>query len=276
MEEQKRIKQFKGRNPEFETLSDLEVRHIIEMYELNIRQPFEPSSIPFSLTGSFILWSCWLFFNAGTARKIQNSSEADLPAKIMANTILSGATGGIASLLLKPFLQHKQSVYNRYDPGALSNGILSGLVAITAPCNNVEPWASIIIGLLAAIVYNLACRLFLKLEIDDPLEASQVHGFCGFLGTICVGLFDNEKGLFKGGKFTQLGIQLVGALTILIWCASISFAYFKILDKLKRFRVGKIYEITGMDALLHGGTRFISEKRLNEIEKKQRAEREDS
>ena len=80
---------------------------------------------------------------------------------------------------------------HRYDVGALTNGILAGLVSITGTCDSCEPWSAVLIGFIGSIIYTCACKLWLKLGIDDPIEASQVHCACGLWGLVAVGIFNN-------------------------------------------------------------------------------------
>mmetsp|Transcript_28374 Transcript_28374/g.37875 ORF Transcript_28374/g.37875 Transcript_28374/m.37875 type:complete len:127 (+) Transcript_28374:155-535(+) len=110
-------------------------------------------------------------------------------------TILSASSSGIIATFLKPHIMSTYSKRNRFDVTALSNGILAGLVAITGVCDRCDTWAAFTIGLIGGIVYVLACKLSQKVGVDDPVEASQVHGFGGMWGLIAVGIFDNEKGL---------------------------------------------------------------------------------
>jgi len=144
-------------------------------------------------------------------------------------------------------------------------------VSITGCCNNVKPWASLIIGLIGTVIYLLACKLFEKLKIDDPMESSQIHAFGGLWGLLAVSIFDNDEGLLVKGDFNIMVFQLIGALSIIAWAFSISFLYFYTLKRVKKFRVGHIYEITGMDVLMHGGTDLISNEMINKIEMRQRS-----
>ena len=159
----------------------------------------QPNSIQAVVQGTMILWVCWLFFNAGSTAKMAMLDGAH-PSLIMMNTILSAGSGGFFSFFLKHRIAGSVDVKNKYDVGALCNGTLIGLVAITAGCNNVEPWASVLIGGSASIIYALASRLTLKLKIDDPLEAAHVHGFGGIWGVFVVGLFDKDTGIFYGAN----------------------------------------------------------------------------
>ena len=91
-----------------------------------------------------------------------------------------------------------------HEPSKIMNAILAGLVAITAPCNHVDHWAASFIGLLGGVVYILSTKLMHKMKIDDPIEASQIHGFCGLWGVLAVGIFDRDSGLLYTGSHKQL------------------------------------------------------------------------
>ena len=151
---------------------------------------FEQNSYPFVVYGTILLLVSWLFFNGGSTLDIFVPRENNVP-KIMMVTILSGMTGGLTAAFLKPFVMKTYSKKNRYDVGALSNGILAGLVAITGVCDRCEPWSAFVIGLCGGVIYTLACKLNEAINVDDPIEASQVHGFNGMWGCIATGIFDN-------------------------------------------------------------------------------------
>lgn len=110
------------------------------------------------------------------------------------NTVLAPSMGGLFALATKQWVSGEQ-LDSRLDFQALTNGILAGLVCVTAGCNCVDPWAAIVIGCLGSISYSLACRLGNYFKVDDPLEAFQVHGFCGMTGVICVAFFKKDQGL---------------------------------------------------------------------------------
>ena len=210
---------------------------------------FEQNSYPFVVYGTILLWVSWLFFNGGSTLDMFVARENNTP-KIMMVTIISAVTAGLTAAFLKPLIMCTYSKRNRYDVGAMCNGLLAGLVAITGICDRCEPWSAFIIGLIGGIVYILACKLMHCLNIDDPIEASQVHGFTGIWGCIAVGIFDNEKGLVasdaedKGG---YLGWQVLGMLCIVAWVAVISLLYFFIMKKLGLLRVPLLEEIIGLD-----------------------------
>jgi len=166
---------------------------------------FRPTSIQSIVTGTFILWICWIFFNAGSSKQLVNNASVH-PDLIVMNTILAASSGGIIALLFKHPIAGTYEKRVKYDVTALCNGIITGLVAVSASCNDIEPWAAIIIGGLAGAFLGITHRLLMKLKIDDPIEASQVHGFGGILGLILLGFFHKEKGIFYGDNGRQLGV----------------------------------------------------------------------
>lgn len=125
------------------------------------------------------------------------------------------------------------------------NGILGGLVAITAGCAYVDTWSAMIIGFFAVFIVIGASELLIRLRIDDPLDASPVHGACGFFGVICVGLFHSTGGLFCGGGGELLITQIIGALTCLGWGALHALLFFGPFRKVIRVSVEK--ELAGLD-----------------------------
>ena len=193
--------------PEYSLLKDQQVakeefeKWVIEMAD---DDSFENNSFPFVVFGTILLWVSWLFFNGGSTLSMFQPRANNAP-KIMMVTILSAVTGGLVAAFFKPLVMRTYSKRQRYDVGALSNGILAGLVSITGVCDRCEPWSAFLIGLLGGIFYTLACLLERGIGVDDPIEASQVHGFVGMWGLIAVGIFDNEYGLVSGhedsGKF---------------------------------------------------------------------------
>lgn len=151
---------------------------------------FEANSFPFIVFGTMILNVSWLFFNGGSTFTMF-APRKNAASKVIMVTLLSGFTGGLVAKFFKPFVMGTYSRTSRYDVGALANGILAGLVAITGVCDRCEPWSAFVIGILGGVFYSLACKLCVKIGVDDPIEASQVHGFCGMWGLIAVGIFDN-------------------------------------------------------------------------------------
>ena len=147
--------------PEFKALQQSQpVKEEFEKWviEMSEDSTFEQNSYPFVVYGTIMLWVSWLFFNGGSAMSMFQP-RANNPSKIMMVTILSAVTSGLVAAFLKPFVMKTYSKKNRYDVGALSNGLLAGLVAITGVCDRCEPYSACIIGLCGGIVYVLACKL---------------------------------------------------------------------------------------------------------------------
>jgi Amt family ammonium transporter len=149
--------------------------------------------------------------------------------------------------------------------GLTVNGILGGLVGITAGCATIDPWASIVVGGVAAIVVILGVKFIDSLKIDDPVGAVSVHGLAGIWGVLAVGLLssqdgvasagyaDPEKyGLLLGGGFEQIGIQALGIASIVGWTAVTAGVLFAVIRLTMGLRVSEEEEIRGMDLLEHG------------------------
>ena len=132
------------------------------------------------------------------------------------------------------------------------NGVLAGLVAITAGCNVVSPNSAIIIGLIAGVLVDIAVITIDKRHIDDPVGAIAVHGINGLFGTLAVGLFSAQNGLFTTGNFHQLGVQALGVGVIALFSFAVSYAFFTILDKTVGIRISRIEEQAGLDTVEYG------------------------
>mgnify|MGYP002246952877 CR=1 FL=1 len=137
------------------------------------------------------------------------------------------------------------------------NGILAGLVGITAGCDMVSPFGAVIIGTICGILMIYSVEFIDRtLKIDDPVGASSVHGVCGFTGTILTGLFSTSEGLFYGAGWSFLGAQVFGALVVGAWAAGMGFIIFKGLDKIHGLRVSKRVEEEGLDIYEHGESAY--------------------
>lgn len=147
-----------------------------------------PHSPQQCVMGTLILWLGWLMFNGGSSAAVIGDGGKSAKLAIV-NTIISPASAGIFTFMTKKFITGETQTM-RMDFPALTNGILAGLVGITAACDCVAPWAAFVIGILASLTYSTACRVMNALKIDDPLDATQVHGCCGILGVLMVAFFD--------------------------------------------------------------------------------------
>ena len=137
------------------------------------------------------------------------------------------------------------------------NGVLAGLVGITAGCDVVSPAGAALTGAICGVVMIFSVDFIDKiLKIDDPVGASSVHGVCGFLGTILTGLFSTSEGLFYGYGFGFLGAQIFGALVVGVWAAGMGFIIFKALEKIHGLRVPARIEEEGLDIYEHGESAY--------------------
>merc|ERR1719498_1056821 len=174
----------------------------------------------------------------------------------MMNTIIAPSPAGITCFFFEQKMGGNTNI--RYNFSALTNGILGGLVSITAACDRVHPWAAFVIGFIGAFVYIGSTRLMSKLKIDDPLEAAQVHGFCGIWGVIALAFFKIDDGIFYGGENSGklLGAQIVGLLFIIAWVGILSAIFFLISKKFGFLRLSYTDEILGGDIHYFGPLEF--------------------
>lgn len=203
---------------------------------------FAPSNIPLASAGAFILWFGWFAFNAGSTLDASNGSLAS----IAINTMLAGASGGAAAL----FITMKK--FGKSDPSMTINGVLSGLVAITAGCAFVSQWSAIIIGGISGLIVIYATVFIDNLKIDDPVGAVAVHGCNGVFGTIAVGLFDTSQGLLTTGDISLLKVQLLGAVSIVALGLAGGAIIAKIAEKTVGLRANEQDEEEGLDMAYHG------------------------
>jgi Amt family ammonium transporter len=137
------------------------------------------------------------------------------------------------------------------DPLETINAALSGLFAISAGCNSVDNSDALIIGLVSALLFVAGSRIIKRFKVDDPCQSAITHGVSGLWGLISVGIFDSKKGLIASGDTYLISIQLIGSLSIIFWSGFLSFCFFYVLNKLKRLRVPRVYEIIGIDLIYH-------------------------
>lgn len=201
--------------------------------------------------GVFILWLGWFGFNPGSQLAASGSANADAISHIFVTTNLAAAAGALAATIIS---------WLRWGKPSLSfalNGALAGLVGITAGCDVVSDFGAIIIGLIAGtvLVYSVSF-IDNTLHIDDPVGAVSVHGICGALGTILVGLFSTSAGLFYGFGAASLISQLIGVAVVAAWAGVTGFVLFFILKKTVGLRVPKRIEEEGLDIYEHGESAY--------------------
>jgi Amt family ammonium transporter len=204
-------------------------------------------SIPFAVLGTFILLVGWYGFNAGS-----ELAADEFIGGIAVTTTLAAAAGAIAAMLTIWLKAGKP------DVGMAANGMLAGLVGITAGTAAVSNVGAIIIGLIAGVLVVFAVLFFEKIKVDDPVGAVSVHGVCGAWGTIAVGLFATEdsdfwkQGLFYGGGASQLVTQIIGVVAIAAFVAVTTGILFAVIKATIGLRVEEEEEMNGLDVLEHG------------------------
>ena len=197
--------------------------------------------------GVFILWFGWFGFNPGSQLAASGEVNSTAISHVFLTTNLAAAAGGFATMFV---------TWIKYGKPSLSltlNGVLAGLVGITAGCDLVAPWAAVVIGLVCGVALVFAIEFIdVKLHIDDPVGASSVHGVCGILGTLMTGLLATEGGALLGGGWGFFGAQVFGVLMIDVWAAAAGLVLFYGIKALKGLRVDKRIEEEGLDIYEHG------------------------
>ena len=201
-------------------------------------------NLTLSAIGAFMLWFGWFGFNPGST--LGAVGKWELIGSVATNTFLASAAGGISTICYT-FLRYK-----KVDITMVINGVLAGLVAITAGCNVVSPNSALIIGLVAGTLVDMAVVIVDNMKIDDPVGAIAVHGINGFFGTIAVGLFSEKNGLFITGETSQLFIQFIGVAVISIFSFVLTYTIFKILKATMGIRLSHKAESAGIDAVEFG------------------------
>ncbi|MGN1163974.1 MAG: ammonium transporter, partial [Candidatus Ornithospirochaeta sp.] len=209
---------------------------------------FPGHNLPIACLGVFILWLGWYGFNGAACVSVEQLGSVFLTTTIAPS---------VATCVCMVFTWVK---YGKPDVSMCLNASLAGLVAITAPCDVTDAFGATIIGAVAGVLVIFGVWICdHKLKVDDPVGAVAVHMFNGIWGTIAVGLFatpsaplSSLRGLFYGGGFSLLGVQILGCAATALWTAVTIFITFFIIDKTLGLRVSEEEEITGLDATEHG------------------------
>lgn len=204
----------------------------------------EGHNLPLAAVGAFILWFGWFGFNPGSSLGAVGNWE--LIGAVAVNTFLASAAGGISTMVYTHF------AYGKIDITMVINGVLAGLVSITAGCNVVSPLSAIIIGSVAGVLVDVAVLVIDKQRIDDPVGAVAVHGINGLFGTLAVGLFATEGGLFFGGGSSLFITQLIGVVVISLFSFTLTFVIMTILKKTIGIRIREEEEDAGIDLSTFG------------------------
>ncbi len=192
-------------------------------------------SIPLATAGVLILWLGWFGFNGGSVL----SANPEATSLTLVTTCLAAAAGGVIAMLTSTL------VFKNLDLTMFLNGILGGLVGITAGADQMSPGDAILIGAVAGALIVFAVSLVDKIKLDDPVGAIAVHLICGIWGTLAVGLFGAKAG------FDQFLVQLVGVLSYAVFCIATSFIIIFVLKKTVGIRVSEREELEGLDAHEH-------------------------
>ena len=234
---------------------------------------FAPHSVALQFLGTFALWFGWYGFNPGSVLLISSTTLGNVAALVTVNTTLGACAGAVSAMFTSTVWDHFLHGVATYDPCYTMNGCLTGLVAITAGCATVEPWAAVVIGIFSGWFYLIGSKLCIYFRIDDAVDAIPVHLVGGAWGLISTGLFSNPKrmkdafgfdthvGWFYSfsrgsGDFTLLGVQLIGCLFIFAWTFTIMGVFFLLMKYMGCLRIDPLEEEVGMDISRHKGSAY--------------------
>lgn len=201
-------------------------------------------NLTLAAAGTLVLLFGWFGFNGGSTLLL----SADVPL-IVVNTMVAGTLGGVAAMLTA------YAWHGMPKTWAIMNGMIGGLVGITANCNVVAPADAAIIGSVSGIICFFGMLLLEKLRVDDAVGAVPAHAFCGVWGTLAVALFGDVESWGTGlGRWQQLGVQVEGVLACFVWTFSLSWLFFRLLKRLGILRVTPAMEHAGLNVSEHGAT----------------------
>lgn len=204
-------------------------------------------SITLGALGVFILWFGWFGFNPGSQLAASGIENAEAISSIFITTNLAAAMGAIVAMVVTWIK------YGKPDVSMTLNGALAGLVGITAGCASVSAAGAVAIGAIVGLLVVFSVEFIDHvLKIDDPVGAVSVHGVCGAVGTLLVGIFAVDGGLLYGGGASLLGVQAIGVLGVMAWTMITAFILFKVVDVTIGLRVSREEELEGLDITEHG------------------------
>ncbi|MBU4465253.1 MAG: ammonium transporter [Actinobacteria bacterium] len=210
----------------------------------------KPHNVPLTLLGASLLWFGWFGFNAGSEAAVDG-----VAAIAWINTLAAPAAAILGWLIVEKIKDGKPT-----SIGAAS-GAVAGLVAITPACNILTPGWAMLLGLLTGAVCALAIELKFKLGFDDSLDVVGIHLVGGIIGTLYIGIFGAGIGLLDTGSFAQLGVQAVGAFSVLIYSFVLAYIIGWIIQKTIGFRITSEDEIAGVDTVVHGEEGYLLDAR---------------
>lgn len=208
-------------------------------------------SLTLGALGVFILWMGWFGFNPASSLGITGDGALELSSRVFITTNLAAATAA-ATTMFFTWIR-----YGKPDVSMTLNGVLGGLVAITAGCDVVTPVGAAVIGIIAGFVMTLGIEIVdNKFKIDDPVGAVGVHCMCGVVGTLLTGVFgaygDGTIGILYGGGFKFFGVQCLGVAAVAVWSVCCAIILFKVIKATIGLRVTREEELRGLDIEEHG------------------------
>jgi Amt family ammonium transporter len=213
-------------------------------------------NMPYAVLGTLILWFGWFGFNSGSTLGVATGGHVGFFGYVALTTNLAAAAGGVGGICVAWLVLRKP------DVSMMLNGVLAALVAVTAACGFVAPWAAVLIGFVAASIAVVAVPLVERLGIDDPIGAVAVHGLAGVWGTLATGLLAvpalaatvgvGRGGLLYTGSPYQLGVQVLGLAAVGVFTFSASYGSLWTLNRLWGIRVEQHVETAGLDVAEHG------------------------
>mmetsp|Transcript_775 Transcript_775/g.2331 ORF Transcript_775/g.2331 Transcript_775/m.2331 type:complete len:515 (+) Transcript_775:243-1787(+) len=235
--------------------------------------PIRGHSRPLVCLGTFLLWVAWYGFNCGSTLHLDDETGA-IAARVAVVTTLGGASGGLSSLFVTHYTSRRRRAGDdesggsgTYDVTELCNGIIAGLVAVTAGCAVIEPWAALVVGTGGAAAYHAGAAALVRLRVDDAVNAAPVHYGAGLWGLLAPGFLAAPKnvravygadrgGVFYDGDARILACNLAAACSITLWVVLTMGPYFYLLWKYGYLRVSMDKEIDGLDDAKHGGAAY--------------------
>lgn len=217
-------------------------------------------NIPLAALGAFILWVSWFGFNGGSV--VTSESGFDLVAigSVFMNTILSSSACAVSAMIITWVR------YGKSDITMTLNGIVAGLVAVTAGADQLPHYAALLVGVGAAFVMIYGIEFIDHIcKVDDPVGAISLHGLCGAFGTIMTGVFSVEKGVIYTGRFNFLGVQLIGVLSVAVYGLAAMTLLFVILKHTVGIRVSEKAEIMGLDRSEHGWQSNVTDDLISDL-----------
>lgn len=233
-------------------------------FQESMDEEFAAHNMPLCVLGTLFLWFGWYGFNPGSTLEMHTAEIANQAAIVAVNTTLSPCVAGLVVF----FLRARVVEPKRLDVGGFCNGILAGLVAVTASCANVKAWEAMIIGFIGGLLYQGASMLLPRFHVDDVVDAFGVHGVNGLWAVIALGIFGNPaeglggNGFLYGGN--QLGTQIACGIIIILWSGVLSVLIFLPLRVLGMLRMGDVFQDKGADIMEHSPSKAYAGQEAEE------------